>query len=68
MAEPVCPGCGVRGVEHFVSKESRERTRSRKPWFIIVHCDACGHVYNVLARHVFSEANPPRLVMPKPSS
>jgi len=66
MAEPVCPRCGVSGIEHIVSKDGRERSRSRQPWFIVVHCDQCGHVYNVLAKHVLAESVAPKFVLPKP--
>jgi len=64
MAQPKCPQCGIQGVEHIVSRESMERSRTRQPWFLIVHCDGCGHVYNVIAKHVFSQTVPPRLVLP----
>jgi len=65
MAEPVCPECGVEGIEHIVSKESVERSRTRQPWFLVVYCEACGHVYEVLAKHVFSQPVAPRLTLPK---
>lgn len=64
MAEPRCPACEITGIEHIVSKESTERSKTRQPWFLIVHCDACGHVYGVIAKHVFSQAMPPRLTLP----
>ncbi len=64
-ADPHCPECRIEGMAHIVSRESRERSRSRDPWFIVVHCDACGHVYGVFAKHVFSQREAPRLVLPK---
>lgn len=64
MAQPKCPECGIQGVQHIVSRESVERSRNRQPWFLVVHCDGCGHVYNVIAKHVFSQTVPPRLVLP----
>lgn len=64
MAEPKCPECGVAGVEHFVSKESAEQSRSNQPWFIIVHCNQCGHVHDILAKHVFQAPVMPRLRLP----
>lgn len=64
MAEPKCPECSVQGVEHIVSRESVERSRNRQPWFLVIHCAACGHVYDVVAKHVFSQPVPPRLVLP----
>lgn len=65
MAEPTCPKCGVEGVEHIVSKESQERSRTKQPWFLVVYCTSCGHVYDVLAKHVFSQPVTPRLTLPK---
>ncbi|MEQ8861058.1 MAG: hypothetical protein RIC56_20615 [Pseudomonadales bacterium] len=63
-AEPKCPDCGVQGMNHIVSRESVERSRHRQPWFLVIHCNACGHVYDVIAKHVFSHSVPPRLVLP----
>jgi uncharacterized Zn finger protein len=66
MAEPTCPECHIVGTEYLVSKDSIERSRTGQPWFIIVHCNACGHVYDVLAKHVFAETSLGKLVLPKP--
>ena len=55
---PKCPGCGVAGIEHFVSKESTSRSRYREPWFFVIYCDQCGHVYNVIAKHVLHKPRP----------
>jgi uncharacterized Zn finger protein len=66
MVEPKCPVCAVEGIDHIRSTESTERSRNRQPWFLVVHCTNCGHVYGVVAKHVFSEAVPPRLVLPDP--
>ena len=52
-------------MKHIVSRESAERSRTRQPWFVVVYCDACGHVYDVVAKHVFSQPLPPRLVLPE---
>ncbi|MCY4143737.1 MAG: transcriptional regulator [Gammaproteobacteria bacterium] len=54
-AEPTCPECGVAGIEHFANQESRQRSRNREPWFFVVYCSNCGHVYNTIAKHVFSQ-------------
>ena len=62
-AEPTCPSCSVAGIQHFASKESMERSRSRDPWFIVVYCDNCGHVYDVVAKHVFTQSATARLFM-----
>tara|TARA_B100001113_G_C20704810_1_gene446743 strand:- start:146 stop:346 length:201 start_codon:yes stop_codon:yes gene_type:complete len=64
MAEPKCPDCGVQGIEQIVSGESEERSRNRQPWFLVVYCRSCGHVYGVVAKHVFSQPVPPKLVLP----
>ena len=45
------------------SKESLERSRSRDPWFVVVYCDNCGHVYDVVAKHVFTQSGSARLVV-----
>ena len=60
-----CPECGVSGIEHIISRDSTERSRTRDPWFHVVFCDECGHVYNVLAKHVFSHGQAPRFVIPR---
>jgi len=65
MAEPKCPSCGIEGIEHFASRRSAEQSRARDPWFVVVFCDACGHVHQVLAKHVFSQPTSPRFVLPK---
>jgi uncharacterized Zn finger protein len=67
VAQPRCPGCDVSGSEHIVSTPSRERSRAKQPWFYIVHCANCGHVYNTLSKHSFSQAVTPNFVLPKPS-
>lgn len=65
MAEPTCPKCNIAGAENIVSKESVERSKTRQPWFLIVYCDACGHVYDIVAKHVFSQPITPKLTLPK---
>lgn len=67
MTEPVCPGCGAAGTSHFVSKDSREKSRGGQAWYVIVHCDVCGHVYGVFPKHVFAETTLPRIVVPRSS-
>jgi len=63
--EPRCPNCDVSGIDYIISRESNERSRDRKPWFYVIYCSACGHVYDVVAKHVFSQSATPRLVLPK---
>lgn len=65
MAEPTCPKCSIEGIEHIATKESTERSRTKQPWFLVVYCTGCGHVYDVLAKHVFSQPVTPRLTLPK---
>ena len=64
MVDPRCPDCEVTGIEHIVSKESTERSKTKQPWFIVVHCNQCGHVYGVLTKHTFSQPVTPRLTLP----
>ena len=65
MAEPTCPNCHIEGIKHIRSRESVERSKSREPWFLVIYCNACGHVYNTIAKHTFSQATTPRFVIPK---
>jgi uncharacterized Zn finger protein len=65
VAEPKCPECAIRGIEHIISRESVERSRTRQPWFLVVHCAVCGHVYDIIAKHTFAQPVTPRLVLPK---
>jgi uncharacterized Zn finger protein len=67
MAEPRCPSCDVEGLEHIVSKNSLEKAQNGRPWFNVVHCDACGHVYGVFAKHVLGARSGPQLVVPERS-
>ena len=65
MTEPRCPDCNIEGIENIVSKESVERSRTRQPWYLVVYCNNCVHVYDILAKHVFSQPLTPRLTLPK---
>ncbi len=65
MAEPTCPSCGVTGIEHIVSQNSIEKSKTKQPWFVVIYCSACGHVYNALAKHVFSVPVTPNLTLPE---
>ncbi|MCR9258386.1 MAG: transcriptional regulator [Pseudomonadaceae bacterium] len=67
LAQPKCPDCSVSGSEHIISTPSTERSRAKQPWFYIIHCDTCGHVYNTLSKHSFTQAVTPNFVLPKPS-
>ena len=51
-AKPKCPECGVEGLEHIISEDSVETSKAGDPWFNIVFCDQCGHVYGVFAKYV----------------
>ena len=59
------PECAVEGVSFIVSTESEERSKTKQPWFLVVHCNQCGHIYDVVAKHVFSMPVTPKLVLPK---
>ena len=52
-AEPTCPKCNAVGIEHFASKRSVQQSRGGDPWHFVIYCDECGHVYDILAKHVF---------------
>ena len=65
IAAPKCPSCGVSGEEYIVSTPSRERSKAKQPWFYIIHCSACGHIYNTLSKHTFTQAVTPNFVLPK---
>ena len=65
MAEPKCPECAVEGISHIVSVDSEERSKTKQPWFLVIHCNQCGHVYDVVAKHIFSMPVTPKLVLPK---
>lgn len=62
-AEPRCPSCSVQGTHNLVSAESEERSKGRDPWFFVVHCKMCGHIYGVFPKHVFTQSTGPRLVL-----
>ena len=61
-AQPKCPVCGVVGIEHFKSTRSNQTSQAKEPWFFVIHCDQCGYVYNVLAKHIFTQ-NSTRVVL-----
>lgn len=54
MAKPKCPSCGVEGIEKIVYQDSKETSKGGDPWFNVVHCENCGHIYGVFAKHVLS--------------
>lgn len=57
MAEPTCPNCSIAGVENIVSQPSAEASRHRNPWFEIIFCKECGHIYGMMTKHVFVRAS-----------
>lgn len=65
VAPPKCPSCGVTGLDHIISHESDEETRGGDPWFYVVACDKCGHVYGVFVKKMetftIGPAMPPRI-------
>jgi len=50
--DPKCPDCGVIGITHIASIESEETSNDGPPWFYVVRCMKCGHVYGVFAKAV----------------
>ncbi len=66
MAEPKCPECGAQGIDKIVSKDSKQQNKAGDHWFDVVHCEDCGHVYGVFAKHILSHEmkHTPALPMP----
>ena len=62
MAEPVCPSCGVSGIDKIVSKPSVEKSRDNTAWFFVAFCENCGHVYGIFTKHVFGRSGPQLIV------
>lgn len=62
MADPKCPDCGESGIDNIVSTPSNEQSRERRPWFYVAHCDNCGHVYGIFAKHTFGKSGPQLIV------
>jgi ribosomal protein L32 len=52
MAEPQCPTCHEKGMEHRLSMSRGQQLRE-SPWFYVVYYKACGHVDGVFAQDVF---------------
>jgi uncharacterized Zn finger protein len=52
MAEPKCPSCIVEGLKYIISADSDEESKNGDPWFNVVYCSECGHVYGVFAKVV----------------
>ena len=42
------------GLDHIVSRESKQTHKGGQGWFNVVICDACGHVYGVFAKRVLT--------------
>lgn len=60
MAEPKCPDCSVQGIDYIVTVGSKQEFPDEKPYFNVAHCNNCGHVYGVFAKHVFSYSSNPQ--------
>lgn len=58
--QPKCPSCSVRGIEHITQADSAIESRGGDPWFNVVYCDACGHVYGVFNKVSYGP-RPPNL-------
>lgn len=52
LGEPKCPECNALGVGYFDYMEGENPHVKAydygKPPFVIVYCNRCGHVYNVI--------------------
>ena len=58
MVEPKCPECSTGGKRHIVAEESDLESKDGDPWFEIVYCDQCGHVYGVFPKLVLARNVP----------
>ena len=54
MAEPKCNECHAIGMDNILSQDSEAKTQRGDPWFHVVYCGNCGHIYGVFAMHVMS--------------
>lgn len=54
MVEPKCPSCSAQGISFIVNRDSQLQSNGGDPWFNVVHCSECGHVYGVFAKVVLS--------------
>ncbi len=46
-AQPVCPSCKIEGKNHIANTPSDQKAPGGMSKFEIIHCDECGHIYNV---------------------
>lgn len=58
----ICKKAEVNSFTRY-SKDREEKSKGGDPWFNIVCCDNCGHVYGVFAKHVASHDVP--VVLPR---
>ena len=47
-SDPKCPSCGIVGMDCISEFPSNSKRGSGDPWFEIVACIKCGHVYGTL--------------------
>ena len=47
-SDPKCPSCGIVGMDYITENPSKTQRGSGDPWFEIVACIKCGHVYGTL--------------------
>ena len=57
--QPKCPICNVIGLEFITQQDSKMESKGGDPWFNVVHCSECGHVYGVFNK--VSLSPPPHL-------
>ena len=47
-SDPKCPSCGIIGMDYITENPSNAQRKGGEPWFEIVACIKCGHVYGTL--------------------
>ena len=48
VSDPKCPSCGIIGMDYITENPSNAQRKGGEPWFEIVACIKCGHVYGTL--------------------
>ena len=47
-SDPKCPSCEIVGMDYISSFSSKQSAQGGSPWFGIVACHKCGHVYGTI--------------------
>ena len=53
-AEPTCPKCEIKGRGFIEDQKSVQESEGGDPWFVIVFCGNCGHIYGVFPKVILS--------------